>query len=311
MVYTPLVSVCVIAYNSSKTIIETLESIKSQTYRKIELLIGDDCSNDDTMECCRDWLDRYADRFVNVRYIKADRNRGIAANCNQVWKVADGEWIKSIAGDDILLPHCIEENVAFVQSHQVNVLFSSIKAFKTTTNGEKEFLFELPTTEEKSFFALSAEQQYEELLIDNLGPTAPSAFINAKLLLSVGYANEDYPFLEDYPLWLIVTKSGEKLFFMDGVTVLYRFEESITRTKAVFANPLFFNSIKQFWYDKIKPELVLRDKKKALKKELAFMRLYLGINWLGNKPHKLNLFLLKCMMKIVKKGLKLVYKFQY
>lgn len=307
----PLVSVCVIAYNSSKTILETLDSIKLQTYQFVELLIGDDCSSDDTMKCCRNWLEQHADRFVNVRYIRSEKNRGIAANCNQVWKIAQGEWIKSIAGDDLLLPHCLEESVRFAQNHQANILFSSIRAFKSNSKKEKNFLFELPTIAEKAFFSLSAKQQYEDLLVDNLGPTAPSALINAHFLRSVGYANEDYPFLEDYPLWLEATKLGEKLYFMDRVTVLYRFEDSITRAKDVFANPLFFNSTKQFWFDKIKPTLVLRDPKKALKKELMLIRLSLGINWLGNKPNKRNLFLLKCLMKIVKRGLKLSYKFRY
>ena len=52
----PLVSVVVITYNSAKFVIETLESVKSQTYKNIELIISDDCSTDDTVERCRLWL---------------------------------------------------------------------------------------------------------------------------------------------------------------------------------------------------------------------------------------------------------------
>ncbi|NJW55213.1 glycosyltransferase, partial [Salinimicrobium oceani] len=43
-----LVSVVVVTYNSSEFIIDTLESIKNQTYPNIELIISDDCSGDDT-----------------------------------------------------------------------------------------------------------------------------------------------------------------------------------------------------------------------------------------------------------------------
>ena len=42
----PLVSVVVITYNSSSTVIETLDSIKGQTYDNIELIISDDHSID-------------------------------------------------------------------------------------------------------------------------------------------------------------------------------------------------------------------------------------------------------------------------
>ena len=49
----PLVSVVIITYNSEKTIIETLESIKNQTYKNIELIISDDFSKDNTVEICK------------------------------------------------------------------------------------------------------------------------------------------------------------------------------------------------------------------------------------------------------------------
>ena len=45
---TPLVTIAVVTYNSSQTILETLESVKEQTYKNIELIISDDCSSDNT-----------------------------------------------------------------------------------------------------------------------------------------------------------------------------------------------------------------------------------------------------------------------
>ena len=48
-----LVSCTVVSYNSEKMIVETLESIKSQTYRNIELIVSDDCSKDNTVLVCR------------------------------------------------------------------------------------------------------------------------------------------------------------------------------------------------------------------------------------------------------------------
>ena len=48
----PLVSINVITYNSSKFVLETLESAKAQTYQNIELIVSDDCSTDNTVEIC-------------------------------------------------------------------------------------------------------------------------------------------------------------------------------------------------------------------------------------------------------------------
>ena len=54
----PLVSICVITYNSSKTVVETLESIKNQSYSNIELVVSDDCSPDNTVELVQQWLEK-------------------------------------------------------------------------------------------------------------------------------------------------------------------------------------------------------------------------------------------------------------
>ena len=303
----PLVSVCVIAYNSSRTILETLESAQLQTYDRMELIIADDGSNDNTVELCRDWIKTNGDRFVRCELIEAGCNKGIAANFNRAWKSARGEWIKSIAGDDVLMPDCIERNVEFVTGRDCRIVFSTIRAFKNNENNKKTFLFDLPTNEEKPFFNLSAKDQYEALLIDNLGPTAPSSFIHSELLKEVGYANENFPFLEDYPLWLELTKRGHQLVLLDCPTIYYRFEDSITRNKGIYASPIYFSSLRKFWYEKIQQELGCRNRKIQIKKEVYFIQMTIAIKLLRNKPNKFNDRILKCLAKIVKLGLKIKY----
>ena len=108
---TPLVSIVVASYNASKTIIETLESIKAQTYSPLELIVADDCSQDDTAVKCEEWLAKNQNRFVRSKLIVNEENKGISANFNIGVRASSGEWVK-IFGDDILLPDAIEKNVA-------------------------------------------------------------------------------------------------------------------------------------------------------------------------------------------------------
>src|SRR5450759_2313112 len=98
----PLVSIIVVTYNSSKYVLETLESAKAQTYQNIELVVSDDCSTDDTVEICRKWIEENNDRFVRTTLVTSPENKGIPANCNRGIKASKGEWIKLIAGDDLL-----------------------------------------------------------------------------------------------------------------------------------------------------------------------------------------------------------------
>ena len=74
-----LVSVVVVTYNSALTIVETLESVKNQSYQNIELIITDDASKDNTLKLCKDWLDQNGNRFPLFRIIESEKNTGVAA----------------------------------------------------------------------------------------------------------------------------------------------------------------------------------------------------------------------------------------
>jgi alpha-1,3-rhamnosyltransferase len=71
--------------------LETLDSIKAQTYDNIELIISDDYSSDNTVDICREWLSKHKDSFVSVKLITSDKNTGIAPNANRGWYQARGE----------------------------------------------------------------------------------------------------------------------------------------------------------------------------------------------------------------------------
>ena len=52
----PLVSMIVVCYNQARFVVETLESIKAQTYKPTELIVLDDCSSDDSVAVIETWL---------------------------------------------------------------------------------------------------------------------------------------------------------------------------------------------------------------------------------------------------------------
>ena len=126
--YNPLVSVGVLTYNSSKTVLETLESIKAQTYQNIELIISDDASKDNTVEICKEWVEKNKDRFVRCEILTVPENTGIPANVNRRIAASRGEWSKGIAADDALLPDCIENFINYVKEHpEAEIIFAKAK----------------------------------------------------------------------------------------------------------------------------------------------------------------------------------------
>lgn len=170
----PLVSIIVITYNSAKYVLETLESARAQTYQNIELIISDDGSQDNTVEMCKDWLSENNKCFVSTELLTVEKNTGVPANCNRGIKAAQGEWIKFIAGDDILLSTCVEDNVKYVPGKDIKILLSSVKLFDTT--GKEKINGEVwPLQNHRSFFDLNAEEQFFLLIIgDGISSTAIS-----------------------------------------------------------------------------------------------------------------------------------------
>ena len=73
----PLVSVVVVTYNDSAFIIETLESIKKQTYSNIELIVSDDGSNDDTVKLVKEWVRFNSYSFVSCKVMEVTNNSSL------------------------------------------------------------------------------------------------------------------------------------------------------------------------------------------------------------------------------------------
>ncbi len=219
-----LVSVIVTTFNSSAFVVETLESVKSQTYQDIELIVSDDASTDDTVELARKWIRENADRFQRTQIVTVPVNTGVSANCNRSIAAAKSDWIKFIAGDDILLPNCIEDNVRFAQQcPEAKIIFSQVKVYRDTFKDDA-FVRVIPFSHPMNIMApqFTAADQFNRLLLSDRISFTPSYFFNKHAVLSVGGYDETNRFVEDYPMWLKLTQAGHKLFFFEAPTVGYR-----------------------------------------------------------------------------------------
>ena len=254
----PLVTVLVITYNSSDFVLETLNSTCNQTYKNLELIISDDCSMDNTLTICDDWLEKNGKFFRNSKLITNPTNTGIPSNCNRGLKHSSGEWIKIIAGDDAMLPNCIRQNVDFINSHEnIMILFSYANMYLDRFE-PKSFIQKYPSRLNRSFFnpQITANEQYLNLLTGNKIHSTVSAFIFREALINVGGYDERYKYIEDYPMWLKLTLAGYKLHFMEQVTVNYRrHDKSIhNKTNLQVVHPTFIKSeelMKEYIYPNV------------------------------------------------------------
>jgi len=122
----PLVTIIVVTYNSSRFVHETLASILTQTYSgHMEVLISDDHSTDDTPDICSQWIEANRQHFSRAEFIQPPKHAGICGNYNFALQHVKGEWIKYIAGDDILTPSCIERFMSHATAGDDKFLISA------------------------------------------------------------------------------------------------------------------------------------------------------------------------------------------
>ena len=101
--YTPLVTIVIPVYNGEKYVAQAIESALAQTYKKIEIVVVNDGSPDNSEDIIKPYLDR-------VRYFKK-KNGGVSTALNYAIKNAKGEWISWLSHDDLYLPQKIEKQI--------------------------------------------------------------------------------------------------------------------------------------------------------------------------------------------------------
>jgi glycosyltransferase involved in cell wall biosynthesis len=94
----PRVSIGLPVFNGEKYVGQAIDSILAQTFQDFELIISDNASTDSTQKICK----AYAKKDRRIRYCRNKRNLGVVYNFNRVFELAEGEYFKWAAYDDIV-----------------------------------------------------------------------------------------------------------------------------------------------------------------------------------------------------------------
>ncbi|WDV44648.1 glycosyltransferase family 2 protein [Clostridiaceae bacterium M8S5] len=113
-----LVSVVIPTYNYSKYITETIDSLKYQTYKFIEIIIIDDCSVDNTEEILREYIFNNKEYFHDIVYMKLPRNSDEWWALNIGFFMCKGEYIVIHGSDDISEKTKIDKQVKYLQKNK-------------------------------------------------------------------------------------------------------------------------------------------------------------------------------------------------
>lgn len=204
----PLISVVVPVYNAcrsdSRHLVEALESIYQQTYRRIEIVIADDGSTDATPELCTQFLATHVG--VPIRYCRKE-NRGQSSSRNLGVAMSRGEWVSFLDQDDVWFPDKLERIVPLL-GEGVDLVYSDADTIdeqsrRVLVGLHRNYRFGLPHPKET----------LEDVLFKDVFVMPGLMTVRKEVVLKVGGFDESLSGYEDDDLFL-------RLFQVASVTYL-------------------------------------------------------------------------------------------
>jgi glycosyltransferase involved in cell wall biosynthesis len=193
----PLVSVICLCYNHYKYVVEAIESVLSQTYTNIELIIVDDASTDGSKGVIQNFINNQP----AVRFIPLAKNIGNCRAFNIGWQASSGDFIIDLAADDILLPERISTGVeCFAKAgSQYGVHFGDAQIIDRTGNKIGEHL----TT---SYFTGDVPEGFLFSTILSKYFINPATMMYSKPMLEYLGGYDESLAYEDFDLWVCSSK---------------------------------------------------------------------------------------------------------
>jgi glycosyltransferase involved in cell wall biosynthesis len=212
----PLVSVIIPTHNRAELVRQAVQSVVNQTYRKIEIIVVDDGSTDDTREV----LGTYGGR---IKYIYQERSERSKAR-NEGFRHSRGDYIAFLDSDDLWLPMKIEKQVQILNDKRdVGVVYTDVQFIDRHGNPHNgEFVWDTS----------QREVLYEDLMTHNvITGTTSSVMVRRTCLDKVGLFDESMNTCEDLDLYRRIARY-HNFYKIDLPLVKFRIHDRNTQHNA-------------------------------------------------------------------------------
>ena len=192
----PLVSVIVMCYQHGAYVQEAIESVLTQDYAAIELIVSDDGSTDESQQVIK----ALARQHPQIKTVLHAQNQGYTRSFNQAWRQSQGEYIIDLAADDVLLPGRVQAQVKYFlqQSAQTGVIYTD--AHYINARGAYLHAHFGPAPAKVADEEPPSGDLYARLLFGYL-IAAPTMMIRREVLEQLGGYDESLSY-EDFDFWI-------------------------------------------------------------------------------------------------------------
>lgn len=214
----PVVSIIVPVYNCEKYIERSLESIKNQTYKNLEIIVIDDGSLDATAEIC----EKIASLDNRIKVIHKE-NGGVSSARNVGIANSNGEYVGFVDGDDTIEPDMFETLYSLITKTQSEVSVCAYKAVYKDRN--------VVSTTEKNEHLFTSNEAIQNMLIGNLFAGHSCTKLFKKEIIDGVLFDENIHVYEDLLFVFECFKKAKKIAFTPKPLYnYYSYDNSACRT---------------------------------------------------------------------------------
>ena len=230
---TPLVSVITPAYNSSAYIGEALASVFAQTFTNFEVIvINGDSPDTEQLELA---LQPYRDSIV---YIK-QANRGVAADRNAGIRVARGEYLAFLDGDDVWFPEYLAAQLRFfAETPSLDAIYCDALYFGDERHDDSTHFgnWRRAGTTLMGGSPSNGAVTFESLLTERCSVMTSQTLIRRQVMVECGMFEEELFRGEDFHMWLRVAYHGGKIAYHKAVLGRHRLHPGSLGTDLIESN---------------------------------------------------------------------------
>ena len=199
------------SFNKAKYISESINSVISQTYTNWELIIVDDCSNDDSQEI----INLFASKFDNIKTYFNLENKGANYCRNLGIERAKGSYIIFLDADDLLAKDCLENRILKIQNTNFDFCVFTMQVFFKKVG------------DSNSTWKPNSKKPLNDFLFHKLPWQTMQPIWKTDFIRSIGGFNQDFGRMQDVELHTRALLTDHVLFkqIVDKPDCYYRIDE--------------------------------------------------------------------------------------
>ncbi len=201
-----LVSIVVPVYRAADYLVQTMEAVRAQTWRKWELILVDDCSPDESAAVIDEYRARHPE--LCIRLIRKETNGGAAEARNTGVDAARGRYLAYLDADDLWRPDKLERELAFLKEKGAGFVFTAYEFGDTDAKGTGKIVHVPPVLTYRQ--ALSRTVIFTTTVLFDLS-RIPRELVKMPKVKS-----------EDTAAWWRILRNGYSAYGLDTVTAVYR-----------------------------------------------------------------------------------------